>query len=675
VREQTNAGRFEFRMRRISFFLLALAVGFGLATAQDKGPGPAAELDILHYEISAEIIPENGFLKGETKVRFQVGEDILVIPFELNNRLSITEIVDAEGGRYSTNFDGVESERIGVRADVPFRAGTEKTLTFRYEGGLERQEYAFIDTPRNETAVVFPEGALLLTEGHWFPSYRLPVDSATAEVRLSVPLGYSVVAPGIMEPTEIEGVTEVFTWKSEVPLTRVPVVVSRFYRQPVEDAPVPLTFFLGEQHDHDLQVLTKEVTQVLEFFNQEYGAFPFRQLNIATVGNVVLPSSGSAGLVLLEDSFVNPRMLPVMELAEKIASQWWGYSARPKERFDAWLQDGFATYAALRYMEVKYPDRYDTSVAKQAISALKYEQRGAVGKGFDLKEGSPEYRSVVASKGAWVLYMLGQMMGKDQLNGLLVDWYKRHAASTVTTPDFVKAVQERSGQDLKWFFTQWLESTGVPDFRLEYNVFKRKDGTFAVRGVVRQDQEIFRMPLEVLVETKGENEHKAMTLNGKSTSFDFQTQTLPVRVRVDPDGKILRNSEQMQVQVAIALGEEYQVRGDFVEAVRQFEKAREYDPRSSLAAYRLGEVMFLQHSFTNSANAFRDALNGDLKPEWVETWTHIFMGKIYDILNQRERATSEYQKAINTKNDYNGAQAEAQKYLKEPFAKPQSIIG
>jgi aminopeptidase N len=662
-------------MRRIIAVFAALAFSSAIATAQDKVQGASAEIDILHYDISAEIIPENGFLKGETKVRFQVNEDVLIIPFELNNRLSITEIVDAEGERYSTNYDGVESERIGVRGEAPFRGGSEKTLIFRYEGGLERQEYAFIDTPRSEKAVVFAEGALLLTEGRWFPCYRLPIDAATAEVRLSVPLGFGVVGPGVMLPTEIEGVTEVFTWKSEAPLTRVPVVVSRFYRQPVQDAPVPMTFFVGEQHDHDLQTLSKEVTQILEFFNQEYGSYPFEQLNLAAVGNVNLPSAGSAGLILLEDSFLNSKMVPVMELAEKIATQWWGYSVRPRERFDAWLQDGFASYAALRYLEVKYPDRYEVSLAKQAINALKYEQRAAVGKGFELPEGSPEYRSIVGSKGAWVLHMLRQMMGKDKLNGLLVEWYKAHASRTATTPEFVSAVQDRAGQDLKWFFAQWLESTGVPDFRVDYSVLKKKDGTFAVRGVIKQDQEIFRMPLEVLVETKGENEHKALTLNGKNTSFNFETQTLPVRLQVDPEGKILRNSEHMQVQVAIALGEEYQARGDFVEAIRQYEKAREFDPRSSLASYRLGEVMFQQHSFTNSANAFRDALNGDLKPEWVETWTHIFMGKIYDILNQRERATSEYQKAINTKNDHNGAQTEAQKYLKEPFAKPQSIIG
>jgi tetratricopeptide (TPR) repeat protein len=68
-------------------------------------------------------------------------------------------------------------------------------------------------------------------------------------------------------------------------------------------------------------------------------------------------------------------------------------------------------------------------------------------------------------------------------------------------------------------------------------------------------------------------------------------------------------------------------------------------------------------------------LNGDRKPDWVETWIHIYLGKIYDVLGQRQRALAEYQKAVNTKVDYNGAQAEAQKYLQETYSNPGSVIG
>jgi len=713
--QQTSAGRFRTTMTRYFVLFLALFIGMPSALGQEPAPpagqerpapggqepvppavqerpapggqerpalagqertpqAPPVTIDVLHYDISAELSPENSALKGETTVRFAVLQDTLSIPFELNNRLSIIEIKDSEGNSFPTSFDGVDSQKLTVRGEGPFKGGTEKTLTFRFDGTLEPQQYAFLDTPRTERVAVYPEGATLLTEGRWFPSYRLPMDTATATVKISVPLGLTVVGPGKMEPTDIQGVSEIFVWKSETPIGKIPVIVSKFFRQPAEGPGVPLTFFVGEEQK-DLAPITKEIRQIVDFLSNEYGAYPFESLTVVDAGRIELPSYGSAGLVLLEGEMFKALEPQLLELAKRVALQWWGYSAKPREIYDAWLQDGLATYAALRYFETKYPDRFQTELAKQSINAMKYESRGAVGKGFALQEGTPEYRSVIASKGAWVIHMLGQMIGRDKLNSMLKSWYTEHAGKTVTTPELVKYVAEQSGQDYKWFFMQWVENNGIPDFRVEYKVFKRKDGTFAVRGSIKQDSEMFRMPLEVLIETKGEHETKNLTLTGKNTSFNFQSQTLPVRLRVDPNGKILQNSPQMQVQVLIALGEEYTARGDYVEAIRQFEKGRELDPRSSLAHYRLGEVFFLQHSFTNAANSFRDTLNGDLKPEWVETWTHIFMGKIYDILNQRERATAEYQKAINTKNDYNGAQAEAQKYLKEPFTKPQSIIG
>jgi hypothetical protein len=88
---------------------------------------------------------------------------------------------------------------------------------------------------------------------------------------------------------------------------------------------------------------------------------------------------------------------------------------------------------------------------------------------------------------------------------------------------------------------------------------------------------------------------------------------------------------------------------------------------SSREHYRLAENYFQQKNYQPAANEFREALRGDLQPRWIEVWSHINLGKIFDITGQRERAINEYNLAIRTKDDTNGAQAEAQKYLKEPY--------
>jgi tetratricopeptide (TPR) repeat protein len=106
---------------------------------------------------------------------------------------------------------------------------------------------------------------------------------------------------------------------------------------------------------------------------------------------------------------------------------------------------------------------------------------------------------------------------------------------------------------------------------------------------------------------------------------------------------------------------------EFADALKEYRRALETTKNSSLAYYRIGEVEFLQNMFQQAANDFREALNGDEEPKWTVVWAHINLGKIFDITGQRDRAVNEYNQAIRTKDDTQGAQEEASKYLKTPY--------
>ena len=656
-------------------FLPIIFIGLTLTvTAQDLEQAPA-KIDVLRYEIEAEIEPERSFLTGRAMIQFTVLESTLALPFTLNKQLTILDVTDEENNQYSLRADDFSRDRIRVQADRSMREGETKTLTFTFEGLLEREQYAFLDVPSTQQAVIDENGAVLLSEGHWFPSSDLPVDPATTVVRVTVPLGFTVASTGVLEPVETIGISEVFTWKSDQAVTSIPVLVDRYFRQTFDSTPIPLTFFVSENFEGNLQPLVDEIGKMLAFYRDLYGSYPIEQMIFAEVRNIELGSTGARGFELMEPRVIESPSIPVMELSRRIASQWWGYSVRMARPNDAWLKDGFATFAALLYIKENDPEAYKRELAKQAVQALKYQDTSPVISGLNLEIGSAKYDSIVASKGAWVLYMLGQVIGEDTLHTALVEFYQEYSGSPASTTDFAQFVKSKTGEDYGWFFLQWIESVGVPQFELEYTVYKLKNGTFRTRGQVRQDMELFRMPMDILIETKGKPEEKQLVVSGQNTSFDFETETLPVRMRIDPNGKILMDSDQMRVSVHIALGDEYREKGEFITAIEEYEKATAMNARSSLAHFRLGETFFMQHSYSNAANSLRDSLNGDLKPEWVETWVHIYMGKVYDILGQRERAKAEYQKAINSKIDYNGAQEEAQRYLDEPFTKPDTVIG
>src|SRR5207244_4604844 len=114
-------------------------------------------------------------------------------------------------------------------------------------------------------------------------------------------------------------------------------------------------------------------------------------------------------------------------------------------------------------------------------------------------------------------------------------------------------------------------------------------------------------------------------------------------------------------------GEEFVNDAKYNDAIDEYQKAIDLDGHNSLALFRMGEALFELGNLQAAANVFRESLNGDLKPKWVEVWAYVNLGKIFDIRGQRERAVTEYQKAVNTGDDAYGAQAEAQKYIGKPF--------
>jgi len=60
-----------------------------------------------------------------------------------------------------------------------------------------------------------------------------------------------------------------------------------------------------------------------------------------------------------------------------------------------------------------------------------------------------------------------------------------------------------------------------------------------------------------------------------------------------------------------------------------------------------------------------------LDPKWIEVWSHLELGKIFDVSGQRDRALNEYQRALQTNDNTQGALDEANRYIQKPFAGEQ----
>jgi aminopeptidase N len=353
-------------------------------------------------------------------------------------------------------------------------------------------------------------------------------------------------------------------------------------------------------------------------------------------------------------------------LANQIARQWWGQWLSPASRNHLWITNGMARYAELLYLEqtagpsVFAQDLRDSYVEALTMSDVPLIQSGR------LEDFSPEFWALTGAKGATVYHMARQVMGDEKFWQAIRQFLAENGNKSVTTEQLRQTASNVLGEDLGYFFIQWIESSGAPEFKLSYTVFRTQQG-FRIVGKVTQDLDTFRMPVTLKIETEGNPEMTKVEIAGTSSEFAVNTFGKPTRIILDPDGAVLRWSDDIRVAVAIRRGEQFAEVNDFGEALKEYQKALDVKRYSSLAHYRIAEIFFLQNNYQSAANAFREALNGDLEPKWTEVWSRINLGKIFDVTGQRERAVNEYNLALRTKDNTQGAQEEAAKYLKEPY--------
>ncbi len=100
----------------------------------------------------------------------------------------------------------------------------------------------------------------------------------------------------------------------------------------------------------------------------------------------------------------------------------------------------------------------------------------------------------------------------------------------------------------------------------------------------------------------------------------------------------------------------------------QYRKDLEVKRNSSLAHFRIAEILTQRGDYQSAANEFREALSGDLQPPWIEVWAHVDLGEIYELTGQRDRAVNEYKLAVGTDDNTQGALAEATAHLRSPDA-------
>jgi aminopeptidase N len=658
--------------------LALLASLFALASNATAQTEQASAIDITHYKINAELLPDSHSLKAQALVTFKALKPTQSAVLEMNGSLTISSIKGPDG-KTALQFiqDRVNEFNVKINLGQLYPAGSDVTLTVDYAGALATPEGGPIADTR--LAYIGPEGSYLFYASRWFPFHGYAADRATSEITFTAPRNWSVVGHSVnpVTPVTNKDGRRSFTFVETQPTLPGSFGAGQFITKTINMAGMQLDINVLPGSEGRLQEFGQEVAQILQFYNTRFGPYMLgSRFVVAEADDETLDYYSGAGIAFIaHKTLTSDKPLPVDDLAREVAYQWWGQAVGLKSFDDAWLSQGLAEYSSVLYRESQQSSAEFHETLSEIIQlALAFEQDASISRApTQLNDQSPAYRSVVFYKGAYVYHMLRTTIGDEKFFNLLKTYYSTYKGQNARIDDFENLADKVSGQKLRGFFGMWVDSTGVPEFKVEYSIIRTKDSKFKVRGTVRQNMDSFRGPVGVAVEAEGGRETKTtLDMRGTSADFDLDSEGKPLEVVVDPENRYLRISDAIRVSVVVRRGLQHFQREEYAEAEEQFRAALKLNPRSSWAWYNLGLLYMEQRNWQKARDGFTESLGGDLEPSWLEVWSYIKRGNAWDAEDNRERAVAEYNKAKESGNNYNGAQQAVEKYLGQPYKKERS---
>jgi aminopeptidase N len=362
-------------------------------------------------------------------------------------------------------------------------------------------------------------------------------DKAAVEFIVTAPEHYTVVSNGsLVEEKDLIAGMKTTHWREDVPL---PVKVMTFgaadfaVEQSGTAAGIPVWTYVYPENSKEGFSDYALALKAVNFYSELVGPYSFPKLaNVQS--KTMFGGLENAGCIFYSENSVTGTGRSEGLIAHEIAHQWFGNSVTEADWYHIWLSEGFATYLTSMYWE-----------KEQGNERLKSDMKSARDRVLRTSVSAPKpvidttiidlMRLISANsyqKGAWVLHMLRNQIGDSMFRDGLRLYYSRYRNSNALTDDFRKVMEEASGQDLRWFFNQWLYVGGQPDLRTEWSW---DSNTGVVEVTVSQTQEnLFRFPLDLEIVTGAGQQLFTIECIDKVTNLRVSSTEKPSSVVTDP---------------------------------------------------------------------------------------------------------------------------------------------
>jgi hypothetical protein len=478
------------------------------------------EMKTKNYRMEIKL-ESNGNLDASCELAFvPLVEGIRVISFELDTALKVSQVENGEDSSFSelSFIREKDQNELTVILPYPLQAGKEKKLLFRYSGKImDRTWYG--DFFIKETT-------------WWFPRYGY-FPKTTFDLTFKTPKDYEFISVGKKEKEWIQGDTLFSHWVEDFPTSFVSFNFGSFqiYKQKSEDLPEAEIYFAETAHrkfnqdnaeymvpkgGHMKENIAADILNSLNFFQRSFGKYPFDYITATEIPAFYgqsFPGFLHLGWLTFQEE---EKFQEESFRAHEVSHQWWGHIIGWKTYHDQWLSEGFAEYSGAWFAQLSLRDN------QRFFGQLKSWEEDILGKGYKESAGSKagplwlghrlssskseDYETLIYKKGAFVLHMLRNMMmdfsthSEDKFTEMLKDYVKTYYGKNASTLDFKKIVDKHFGEDMGWFFDQWVYGIEIPKYVYSYSLDK-VDGKYQVTLDVKQENVSpgFKMPVPVVL--------------------------------------------------------------------------------------------------------------------------------------------------------------------------------
>ena len=552
--------------------LLATLVASGCARKS-----PQFGFDILNHSLTVSLEPSQHTLKATDKItadfkskkqiRFLLNKNLRVTGLELEGTACTFEsqkgpqIASALPPAFADDSTLLREAQL-VIVNLPAVKQKPKTLTVSYEGqitdSLAGAEFSRTFLANQTNGIISEKGVYLGESTLWYPT--LPGDLASLRVDVTTPKSFEALSQGVLVLRKVEGDKKRTVWQERNPQDAIYLVAGPYT---VAARLVPgtnvrvMTYFFPQSADLVDRYLTASA-RYIQLYDRLLG--PYAYAKFAVVENFFPSGYGMPSFTLLGSHVIRLPFILYTSLGHEICHNWWGNGVFVSPEGGNWCE-GLTTYCADHY--------YEEAKSKEAGA----EYRKNIDRDYTVyvhedndfpltqfrERTDPATRAIGYGKAAMVFHQMRLLLGDDKFWNALRNVYRDYVFRYASWKDFEKIFREFYGQDLRWFFKQWVERKGAPKLVLR-NVKKEQQGDrYRITVVVGQEgAEPYRLLVPIRVRTTAGSEEKVLDLKTEVDSVEVEVVNRPLEVAVDPYFDVFRRLDPNEFAPTLAqiIGEE-----------------------------------------------------------------------------------------------------------------------